>query len=119
MSDFRPMDMAVGGQGAPLAPYLHYALFHQSGLHRGVQNIGGIGNLTLLKKGDTLSNVIAFDTGPGNVLMDTLVYMMTQGKQAFDKDGKWAQCGKVDVHVLNRLLSHPFLRQRPPKSTGR
>ena len=119
VADFRPMDMAHGGQGAPLAPYLHYALFHQSNIHVGVQNIGGIGNLTLLKKGGSLSQVTAFDTGPGNVLIDTLVYLMTKGKHPFDKDGKWAKQGKVDGRVLNKLLSHPFLRQRPPKSTGR
>lgn len=119
VADFRPADMAAGGQGAPLASYLHYCLFRGCNVGVGVQNIGGIGNLTFIKKGGTLQDVIAFDTGPGNVLMDATMYMLTGGRQRFDRNGSFASRGKVNHRLLGRLLSHPYFKKRYPKTTGR
>jgi anhydro-N-acetylmuramic acid kinase len=112
--DFRSRDVAAGGQGAPLAPFFHGAMFARPGEAVGVLNIGGIANLTLLRADGTQ---LGFDCGPGNSLMD-LWCERHQGKE-YDEGGAWAAAGDVDKPLLNSLLSDPFFRKRPPKSTGR
>ena len=106
--------MAVGGQGAPLAPAFHQAVFADDDEPRAIVNIGGISNITLLTPGQP---VIGFDTGPGNVLMDG--WTLRHRQVDFDRDGAWAAQGHHDDTLLQRLLSHSFLSQLPPKSTGR
>lgn len=114
VADFRRRDMAASGQGAPLVPAFHQAVFHSSAIDRVVVNIGGMANITWLpKSGKTLG----FDTGPGNVLMDAWV-LKNLGK-AYDANGDWAASGTADKDLLARLLTHPFLQQTAPKSTGR
>lgn len=119
IADFRVADMAVGGQGAPLAPYLDWAIFSDPMLSRCVQNIGGIGNVTWLPGGGAVGDVIAFDTGPGNMLIDALVTRLTQGRQTFDVDGAIGLNGEVDGDLLTQLMRDPYLDQAPPKTTGR
>lgn len=119
VADFRPRDVAAGGQGAPLTPYLHYLLLRDRRRSRLVVNLGGIGNVTFLPAGGGLAQVRAFDTGPGNMLLDGIVQRRTAGRQAMDRDGRAAARGRVDPALLARLLAHPFLKRRPPKSTGR
>jgi anhydro-N-acetylmuramic acid kinase len=119
VADFRVRDMAAGGQGAPLVPYADWALFTDKTRPRIVQNIGGIGNLTFLPPRAELDQVIAFDTGPGNMVMDALVTALTRGRQTFDRDGRWAARGHVSEKLLAELMAHPFLQRRPPKTTGR
>ena len=114
VADFRRRDMAAGGQGAPLVPAFHQAVFHSSAIDRVVVNIGGMANITWLpKSGKTLG----FDTGPGNVLMDAWI-LKNLGK-SYDANGDWAASGAADKYLLARLLNHPFLKQTAPKSTGR
>jgi anhydro-N-acetylmuramic acid kinase len=119
ISDFRVADMAAGGQGAPLAPYLDWAIFSDSKLNRCVQNIGGIGNVTWVPAGGKLEEVIAFDTGPGNMLMDALVTRLTNGEMTYDRNGEIGASGKVDYDLLAELMRDPYLDEQPPKSTGR
>jgi len=119
VADFRPRDMAAGGQGAPLVPYADYILFGRSRRSRAVQNIGGIANVTFLPDGGKPSDVLAFDTGPGNMVIDGLVRLASGGRKNFDRNGKMAARGAVDAKLLNEMLRHPFLHRRPPKSTGR
>jgi len=119
MADFRLGDMAVGGQGAPLAPYFDWAVFSDPAKHRAVQNIGGIGNVTWVPAGGSVEEVIAFDTGPGNMLIDGLVTMLTHGAEVFDRDGMLAAAGDVDPGMVGHLMEDDYLRQPPPKSTGR
>ncbi|MGI8484618.1 MAG: anhydro-N-acetylmuramic acid kinase [Thermomicrobiales bacterium] len=119
IADFRVADMAVGGQGAPLAPYFDWAVFSDPNRNRAVQNIGGIGNVTWVPKGGTVEEVIAFDTGPGNMLMDGIVTRLTAGEQIYDKDGRLGAAGTVDQVMLTQLLGDPYLHQAPPKTTGR
>ncbi|MDQ3831973.1 MAG: anhydro-N-acetylmuramic acid kinase [Candidatus Tectomicrobia bacterium] len=119
VADFRPRDMAAGGEGAPLAPYAHYVLFGDAHRTRIVHNIGGISNVTVLPGGGGLAAVLAFDTGPGNMPIDGAIGRMTGGQEAFDKDGVRASCGRVHQPLVDELLAHPFLRRPPPKSTGR
>src|SRR5712692_314625 len=119
VADFRSRDMAAGGEGAPLTPYLHFLLFRHPSRARTVINIGGISNLTYLPAGSLLRSVRAFDTGPGNMVVDGVVRYVTGGRNQFDRSGRLACAGKVDESLLRRLLQHPFLRRRPPKSTGR
>ena len=119
VADFRVRDMAAGGEGAPLVPYADWALFTDQTKPRIVQNIGGIGNLTFLPPRAELDGVIAFDTGPGNMVMDALVTALSQGRQTFDRGGRWAARGRVSEELLAELMTHPFLRRRPPKTTGR
>jgi anhydro-N-acetylmuramic acid kinase len=165
-ADFRPRDMAAGGQGAPLAPYLDALLFADERSSRAIQNIGGIGNVTYLPALDhrpqtnderptttedrrlkiedsnagtavmlssilnpqsselssvvgRRSSVVAFDTGPGNVLIDEAVRLLTGGAADFDRDGRMAAAGQVDAALLAEWLAHPFFQQPPPRSTGR
>jgi anhydro-N-acetylmuramic acid kinase len=119
VADFRVRDMAAGGQGAPLVPYADWALFTDAKRPRIVQNIGGIGNLTFLPSRARLKDVIAFDTGPGNMVIDALVSRATRRRQTFDRGGQWAARGTVSEELLAELMSHPFLERMPPKTTGR
>lgn len=119
VSDFRQPDVALGGQGAPLVPWTDYVLFRDRRRSRVVQNIGGIANLTYLPAGGGPEDVIAFDTGPGNMVIDEVVRRVTAGRQAYDRNGRRAARGRVDVRLLRRWLRHAFLRRRPPKSCGR
>ena len=121
VADFRPMDIALGGEGAPLAPLAHLWLFADPRRGRVIQNIGGIGNATYLPAGARLGNpdLIAFDTGPGVGLIDALVNQMTGGVRRMDRDGKIAARGRASDPMLAALMRHPFFRRRPPKSTGR
>jgi anhydro-N-acetylmuramic acid kinase len=119
VSDFAQRDMAAGGQGAPLVPYADYVLFRDSRRNRAIQNIGGIANVTYLPAGCGLSEVVAFDTGPGNMMMDRVTSLATRGRSPYDPGGRLAARGAVNDSLLSELMSHPFLRRRPPKSTGR
>jgi anhydro-N-acetylmuramic acid kinase len=114
VSDFRVADMAAGGEGAPLVPYADYMLFHGKGI-KAVHNIGGISNVTVVTP--DIENVFAFDTGPGNCLIDEA--MKTLFKKPFDRDGKTAKKGTPDKKLLRKLLSNPYFKKKPPKSTGR
>jgi anhydro-N-acetylmuramic acid kinase len=119
IADFRVRDMAAGGQGAPLVPFADWALFTDDFRPRIVQNIGGIANLTFLPPRAKLEHVIAFDTGPGNMVLDAVVFALSHGRQSYDKDGRWAARGKVSRELVAEIMSHPFLKRRPPKTTGR
>jgi len=119
VADFRVRDMAVGGQGAPLVPYADWTLFTDVRRPRIVQNIGGIGNLTFLAPRARLAEVRAFDTGPGNMVMDGAMAALTGGKRTYDRNGTWAARGKVSEPLLAEMMAHAFLRRRPPKTTGR
>lgn len=120
VSDFRSADMAAGGQGAPLVPYADFVLFGDSREHRAVQNIGGIANVTHLPAGGDLSSVTAFDTGPGNMVVDEVVRTLTGGNEQFDRDGHLAAAGTPDMKLVNELMDRvPFFSMPPPKSTGR
>jgi len=119
VADFRPRDMAAGGQGAPLVPYADWVLFRHPEKTRAVQNLGGIANVTVLPAGGGLAEVIAFDTGPGNMVIDAVVSRLSHGEAGYDRDGEWAARGEVDEALLADLMRHPFLALPPPKSTGR
>jgi anhydro-N-acetylmuramic acid kinase len=119
VGDFRVADMAVGGQGAPLVPYADYLLYADEKVGRVSLNLGGIGNLTVLPAGAKPGQVMAFDSGPGNMLMDALVWHFTRKKQRFDRGARLARQGQLNVKVLKELLRDPYLRLGPPKSTGR
>lgn len=119
VSDFRSRDMAAGGQGAPLVPWQDRVLFSLPGRSRVLQNIGGIGNLTWIPPSGEPAALVAFDTGPGNVLIDAAAEMATSGRETFDRDGHWAARGRVDESLLAEMLAHPYFDQPPPKSTGR
>jgi anhydro-N-acetylmuramic acid kinase len=117
VSDFRPADMAAGGKGAPLVPFLDYLVYRNPKIGRIVQNIGGIANLSAIPAKASDSQVIAFDTGPGNMVIDAVTERMAG--YPIDRDGKLAASGKVLEPVLEELLRMPFFRQQPPKTTGR
>ena len=117
VSDFRPADMAAGGKGAPLVPFLDYLLYRHRRRGRIVQNIGGIGNLTAIPPRAMPDEVIAFDTGPGNMVIDAVVERLFGRK--YDVDGKIAAKGRVLETVVSQLLHDPFFRKRPPKTAGR
>lgn len=119
VSHFRCRDMAAGGEGAPLAPLLDHFLYHHPSRGRLALNIGGIANVTAIPAGAGLERITAFDTGPGNVLMDLAVRRFSGGKAAYDANGSWAQAGAVVEPLLRRLLEHPFLKAPPPKSADR
>jgi len=149
VADFRPRDMAAGGEGAPLVPYADCVLFRDKRLCRTVQNIGGIANLTFLpslggrvpcprERGhadlpegrntclrkrrhgtERQTDVLAFDTGPGNMVIDGMMRLITKGQRQYDRDGMMAAKGTVHEGLLKEMLRHPFFRRRPPKSTGR
>ncbi|HET9086967.1 MAG TPA: anhydro-N-acetylmuramic acid kinase [Acidobacteriaceae bacterium] len=117
VSDFRPADLAIGGQGAPLVPFLDYAAFHNPKRNRVLQNLGGIGNLTVVPAGATPEKVFAFDTGPGNMVIDAV--MSTHFGKRYDARGKVASRGHVLARVLAKNLLLPFFHTHPPKSAGR
>jgi anhydro-N-acetylmuramic acid kinase len=119
VADFRTADIAAGGQGAPLVPFTDHLLFTDKRKNRIVQNIGGIANLTWLPAGGAVSDMIAFDTGPGNMMIDCLVSILSDSKHHFDKDGRLASTGTVNESLLHDLMKHRFLKKRPPKTTGR
>jgi anhydro-N-acetylmuramic acid kinase len=119
VADFRPRDIAAGGQGAPLASWADALLFGDHRLSRAVQNIGGIGNVTWVPPGGQLEAMLAFDTGPGNVLIDHAAWRLTGGMQRLDVDGSIGAVGRVDDTLLSELLGHPYFPLQPPKSTGR
>lgn len=119
ISDFRVRDMAAGGQGAPLVPFVDSLLFSHPSQGRIAANIGGIANLTVLPVGAGAAGIVAFDTGPGNMIVDGLVQRMTEGGQRYDVDGAIARRGQVQENYLHSWLSLPYFAQQPPKSTGR
>lgn len=119
VADFRMADVAAGGSGAPLVPYVDYLLFQDGDKGIALQNIGGIANATFLPPSGGLDDIIAFDTGPGNMVIDRIIWHITRGKQSFDEGGRLAQKGRVDEKLLSQLMKHPFLQKPPPKSTGR
>jgi anhydro-N-acetylmuramic acid kinase len=147
VGDFRVADVAAGGQGAPLVPYIDWLLLGDVRVGRVALNLGGIGNVTVLEKGDStgsrrkaavaerrgpklshnnrtrripgMPQVMAFDTGPGNMVMDALVTHYTKGRERFDKDARMARSGRCVNSLLEQLLKDPYLRLQPPKSTGR
>ena len=119
VADFRTADMAVGGQGAPLVPFADHLLFAHPSEARAVQNIGGIANVTLLPAGGALTDVLAFDTGPGNMVMDALTQRISGGRLQFDQEGAIAATGRPNESLLEELLAHKFFARLPPKSTGR
>ncbi len=119
VADFRPSDISAGGEGAPLSCLLHYHLFKKKGVCTLVLNIGGISNFTLIPSSGRKKDVLAFDTGPGNMIIDSLVQMFTRGRKRFDRNGEIATMGKVSNKLLKELLNHPFILKKPPKSTGR
>ncbi|HIT33948.1 MAG TPA: anhydro-N-acetylmuramic acid kinase [Candidatus Faecousia intestinigallinarum] len=119
VSDFRIRDMAAGGLGAPLVPYTEFLLYRSEREDVALQNIGGIGNITFLPAGGRLEDVVAFDTGPGNMVMDALASRLTHGEAAYDDGGRLAAAGKVIPEMLAWMLEDPYLAKQPPKTTGR
>jgi anhydro-N-acetylmuramic acid kinase len=119
VADFRPADMAVGGQGAPLVPYADYVLYRHEKLGRVSLNLGGIANITVIPASAVPGQIFAFDTGPANMLIDALVSHFTHGRQRYDKDARLAQQGRAIPALLNELMRDPYLKLAPPKSTGR
>lgn len=117
VSNFRTMDMAAGGQGAPLVPYTEYVLYRSQEKNRVLQNIGGIGNCTVLPMNASLDDVYAFDTGPGNMIIDEVCRRLFN--VPFDKEGRLAALGSIHKQLLNECMSHPFIAKKPPKTTGR
>jgi anhydro-N-acetylmuramic acid kinase len=117
VSDFRPADMATGGKGAPLVPFLDYMLFRDARVGRILQNIGGIANLTAIRGGAAASEVIAFDTGPGNMVIDAVTEKLFG--QPFDRGGKIATSGKAIDRVIDEMLRRDFFKREPPKTAGR
>lgn len=119
IGDFRPADMAAGGQGAPLVPFVDYLLYRDEKLGRVALNIGGIANATVIPPRARLQDVFAFDTGPGNMVVDALVERLTGKRALYDGDSRMAMTGKMIPALLNRLMKHPYLAKRPPKTAGR
>jgi anhydro-N-acetylmuramic acid kinase len=119
VADFRPADIAQGGQGAPLVPYADYLFYRHPKLGRVSLNLGGIANITVIPANPKPSQVLAFDTGPANMLIDALVAHFTHGRQRYDKDARLAQRGRAIPALLNELMRDPYLKLPPPKSTGR
>ncbi|MCA0455057.1 MAG: anhydro-N-acetylmuramic acid kinase [Chloroflexi bacterium] len=120
ISNFRPRDIAAGGQGAPLTGYADWLLLRHPTAWRAVQNVGGMGNVTFLPPlSDTTNVPVAFDTGPGNALIDGAMTILTEGKQSYDHNGQLASTGKIDEDWLQTLMLHPYYELKPPKTTGR
>lgn len=116
--DFRVADLARGGEGAPLVPYVDYLLLGDA-RSLALQNVGGIGNVTVIERGKGAAGVFAFDTGPGNMVIDAMAEAVSGGRLTYDADGALAAAGTPSPQLLPDLLEHPFLTQAPPKSTGR
>ena len=119
VGDFRPADIALGGQGAPLVPYADYLLYRHEKLGRVSLNLGGIANVTVLPRAAKPQQVLAFDTGPANMLIDALVSHFTRGGQRFDKNARLALEGRSFPALLDAFMTDPYLKLAPPKSTGR
>lgn len=124
VSNFRAADLAAGGQGAPLATLFHQMAFARPGTWTAVQNLGGIGNVTLIDASASTSpdhppRILSFDTGPANVLLDLAARLVSNGRDPYDRDGRRAAAGTIDAARLAAWLRHPFFRKAPPKSTGR
>jgi anhydro-N-acetylmuramic acid kinase len=119
IADFRPRDLAAGGEGAPLAPFFHRVAFASARESRVVLNLGGIANVTWLPAGGAPDDVIAFDVGPANALLDAVAQLASGGAERYDAGGARAQRGRAEPHLLDALLDDDFLRRAPPKSTGR
>ena len=119
IADFRPADIAAGGQGAPLVPFVDYLLYRDSRRGRVALNIGGIANITVLPAIAAPKSVFAFDTGPGNMIIDALAAHFTRGRLRYDRDAQLARRGHLLPELLNELLAHPFFRKSPPKTAGR
>ena len=119
IGDFRPADMAAGGQGAPLVPFADYLLYRHEKLGRVSLNLGGIANVTVIPAHAKPQDVFAFDTGPANILIDALVTHFTKGRERFDKGGRLAMKGRDIRGLLDELRQDPYLKLPPPKSTGR
>ena len=119
VGDFRVADVAAGGQGAPLVPYVDALLFRDERIGRVALNLGGIGNVTVLAPHARFDHVLAFDTGPGNMVIDALIAHFSKGRERFDRDAKMARRGRCVTSLLEELLREPYLRTEPPKSTGR
>jgi anhydro-N-acetylmuramic acid kinase len=119
VGDFRPADIALGGQGAPLVPYADYLLYRHEKLGRISLNLGGIANITVIPASARPDQILAFDTGPANMLIDALVSHFSRGRQRFDKNARIAQTGRPLPALLNELMRDPYLKLAPPKSTGR
>jgi anhydro-N-acetylmuramic acid kinase len=119
VGDFRPADMAAGGQGAPLVPFVDFLLYRHPKIGRLALNIGGIANVTVIPAGAQLEDVFAFDTGPGNMVIDALVRHFTRGRKRFDRNAEMAAKGKVLPGLLNSLLCDEYFFKLPPKTAGR
>ena len=119
VSDFRVADMAAGGQGAPVVPFPEYLLYRRETETILLQNIGGIGNMTVLPAGAGPGDVFAFDTGPGNMIIDAVMSALTDGKRTYDAGGETALRGRVCEALLDTLMQDSYYSQPPPKSTGR
>jgi anhydro-N-acetylmuramic acid kinase len=119
IGDFRPADMAAGGQGAPLVPFVDYLLYRDARIGRVALNVGGIANLTVIPAGARPGQLFAFDIGPGNMVIDAIVEIATRGRAHYDRDARLAIRGKLIPALLSTLLREPYLRKRPPKTAGR
>jgi anhydro-N-acetylmuramic acid kinase len=119
IADFRPADMAAGGQGAPLVPFVDYLLYRHARLGRVALNIGGIANVTVIPAGAKPEDVFAFDTGPGNMIVDALAERITRGRATYDRDARMALKGRTIPELLARMMREKYLRKRPPKTAGR
>lgn len=119
VSDLRPSDVAAGGHGAPLSVYADYMLFADEKLGRAVQNIGGIANVTFVPANCQLEDLLSFDTGPGNMVIDGIVKVITNGAEKYDHDGVRAARGKVSEALIRELMDIPYLKLSPPKTSGR
>lgn len=119
IADFRPRDMAAGGQGAPLVPLADHILFSSDRKSRCLLNLGGIANVTFLPKGFLLDGIVAFDTGPANMVLDSLTRIFSGGRDPYDEAGALAKKGKPHKALLKKLLGHRYFKMTPPKSTGR
>lgn len=119
VAHFREGDLAAGGEGAPLTPYVHHLIFGHPIRSRAVINLGGIANLTVLPAGRDVLGIQAFDTGPCNMVLDGIIRRRSHGKHLIDRHGTLAKRGRIEPGLLKKFLAHPFFRKRPPKSTGR
>jgi anhydro-N-acetylmuramic acid kinase len=119
IADFRPADIAASGHGAPLVPFVDYLLYRDAKKGRVALNIGGIANVTVIPAAANPAEVFAFDTGPGNMLIDALVETITRGRAHFDRDAKIARSGKTILALLEQLMNDPYFGKKPPKTAGR
>jgi len=119
VGDFRPADMAAGGQGAPLVPFVDYLLYRHARIGRAALNIGGIANVTVVPRAAKIEDVFAFDIGPGNMVIDALVRHFTRGRKTFDRNAEMAGRGKVLPQLLAELMRDKYFLKPPPKTAGR